>query len=73
MANEGFLDCGSVSWTVLLTIFFLSLHKGCCSSGEIETGGSAENEKYCMTYESCLEMLEVLAHEFGDMIPLETE
>ena len=26
--NDGFLDCGSVSWSLLLAIFFLSLHKG---------------------------------------------
>ena len=26
-----------------------------------------------MTCESCLEMLEVLTNEFGDMIPLETD
>ena len=25
---DGFLDCGSVSWSILLSIFFLSLHKG---------------------------------------------
>ena len=32
----------------------------------------AAESKYCMNFESCLEMLEVLAHEFGEMIPLET-
>jgi len=63
VTTDGFLDCGSVSWSLLLAIFFLSLHKGDVVDGE---------EKFCMTYESCLEMLEVLAHEFGDMIPLET-
>ena len=46
----------------------MSLHKGSVSDDELN-----KSEKYCMTYESCLEMLEVLAHEFGDMIPLETE
>ena len=55
-----------MSWTILLSIFFLSLHKGSISD-------DAKSEKFCITYESCLEMLEVLAHEFGDMIPLETE
>ena len=28
VAPEGFLDCGSASWSILLAIFFLSLHKG---------------------------------------------
>lgn len=63
--QEGFLDCGSVSWSFLLASFFLSLHKGTSSSSDSE-------EKFCMTYASCIEMLEVLANEFGDMIPLET-
>jgi hypothetical protein len=30
-------------------------------------------EKYCITYESILEMLEVLITEFGQMIPLEAD
>lgn len=72
VTTDGFLDCGSVSWTLLLTIFFLSLHKGTTSSSE-EAGAATGSEKFCMTLESCQEMLEVLAHEFGDMIPLETE
>ena len=62
------MDCGSVSWTFLLAIFFLSLHKADPSAAAAADG----EEKFCMTYASCIEMLEVLAHEFGDMIPLET-
>lgn len=65
VTTDGFLDCGSVSWSLLLAIFFLSLHKG----GEFVV---EDEEKFSMTYQSCLEMLEVLSHEFGDMIPLET-
>ena len=52
----------------MLSIFFLSLHKG---TPTIENGQVVSDDKYCMTYQSCVEMLEVLAHEFGDMIPLE--
>lgn len=64
ISNEGFLDVGSVSWSLLLATFILSLHKGSVVDGS--------EEKYCITYESILEMLGVLASEFGDMIPLET-
>ena len=32
-----------------------------------------DQEKYSLSFDSCLEMLEVLANEFGDMIPLETQ
>ena len=67
MMNEGFLDIGTVSWSLLLSVYFLSLHKGAAPAFNIEN-----SEKYCMNYESCMEMLQVLAHEFGDMIPLET-
>ena len=67
MMNEGFLDIGTVSWSLLLSVYFLSLHKGAAPAFNIE-----HSEKYCMNYESCMEMLQVLAHEFGDMIPLET-
>ena len=68
VVTDGFLDCGSVSWSMLLSIFFLSLHKG-SNSDE----GNSNSDKFCLTLESCIEMLEVLAHEFGDMIPLETQ
>ena len=68
VTTDGFLDCGSVSWSILLSIFFLSLHKGSISDEAL-----SKSDKYCMTLESCIEMLEVLAHEFGDMIPLETQ
>lgn len=47
----------------MLSVFILSLHKGAASSDE---------SKFQMSFESVVEMLEVLAHEFGDMIPLET-
>ena len=68
MANDGFLEVGSVSWSVLLSIFFMSLHK----NGGVNED-SLSDEKLCMNCESCLEMLEVLTNEFGDMIPLETD
>ena len=67
MVNEGFLDIGTVSWSLLLATYFLSLHKGAAPAFSIEN-----SEKYCMNYEGCMEMLQVLSHEFGDMIPLET-
>jgi hypothetical protein len=63
-APDGFLDVGSVSWSILLAIFILSLHKG-APAGSLE-------EKYCITYEGVIEMLQVLVSEFGDMIPLES-
>ena len=74
VTSDGFLDCGSVSWSLLLSIFFLSLHKGSSHStkGEDSNQIVTKETKYCMNYQSCIEMLEVLAHEFGDMIPLET-
>lgn len=68
--NDGFLDCGSVSWSILLAIFFLSLHKG--QSSVVDADEESVNSKLCINFESCLEMLEVLTNEFGDMIPLET-
>ena len=67
MATEGFLDIGTVSWSLLLSTYFLSLHKGAAPAFSIKN-----SEKYCMDYEGCMEMLQVLSHEFGDMIPLET-
>lgn len=66
--SEGFLDVGSVSWSLLLAAFILSLHKGAAPVSSPD----AVQEKYCITYESILEMLEVLVSEFGDMIPLES-
>ena len=60
-----------MSWSLLLAIFILSLHKGAAPVG---TGDVAiVEEKYCITYESILEMLEVLVTEFGQMIPLESD
>lgn len=53
---------------MLLAIFILSLHKGAAPVGAAES----IEEKYCISYESILEMLEVLVSEFGDMIPLES-
>lgn len=67
VSADGFLDVGSVSWSLLLAIFILSLHKGAAPVSSVE----AVEEKYCITYEGILEMLEVLVSEFGDMIPLE--
>ena len=67
MDAEGFLDIGTVSWSLFLAMYFLSLHKGSTPVFSIES-----SERYCMDYEGCMEMLAVLSHEFGDMIPLET-
>ena len=59
MNNEGFLDVGSVSWSMLLACYFLSLHENTAT--------------YCITFDSIIEMLEVLKSEFGDYMPFECD
>jgi hypothetical protein len=51
-----FLDVGSTSWSMLLAIYFLSLHD--------------DSKDSCITFESIQEILDVLKQEFGDMVPL---
>jgi len=63
---QGFLDVGTVSWSILLAAYFLSLHKA---------GAPAENgaeTRFCMEFSSIVEMLNVLSQEFDGMVPLET-
>lgn len=54
--NEGFLDIGSSSWSILLACYFLTLHD--------------DNKEFCITFNSILDILEILDCEFGGMIPL---
>lgn len=54
-----FLDVGSVSWSMLLAAYFLSLHD--------------DRKNFYMTMESIKEMLTVLKAEFKDFIPFETD
>ena len=62
------MSIGTVGWSLLLSAYFLSLHKGSAPEFCIE-----ESEKYNLDYDGCIEMLQVHATEFGDMIPLETD
>lgn len=56
-AGEGdFLEVGSISWSMLMALYFLALHDDAKDS--------------CVSFDSIQEMLEVLRQEFGDMIPL---
>ena len=57
--SEGeFLEIGSVSWSMLIALYFLTLHDDCKDA--------------CITFDSIHEMLDVLKQEFGDMLPLES-
>ena len=51
-----FLEVGSLSWSMLIAIYFLTLHD--------------DSKDSCISFDSIQEMLDVLAAEFGDMIPL---
>lgn len=51
-----FLEVGSASWSMLLAIYFLTLHD--------------DQSDSCISFDSIQEILEVLRFEFGDMIPL---
>ena len=57
--GKSFLDVGSVSWSMLLSCYFLSLHD--------------DRKTFYMTMESVKEMLQVLKIEFKDYVPFETE
>lgn len=57
--NEGFLDIGSVSWSIMLAAFFLKLHD--------------DDTSFCITFGGIIDILEVLKHEFGNMVPLENQ
>ena len=70
--SQGFLDVGSVSWSLLIAAYFLSLHKAGGVSTWIDQPAQTQDLKFCMTFESILEMLEVLQKEFDGMVPLET-
>jgi hypothetical protein len=71
-AAQGFLDVGSVSWSLLIAGYFLSLHK----AGNPGDGAPLENDisdtRFCIAFESILEMLDVLNEEFSGMVPIET-
>ena len=54
--DSDFLEVGSVSWSMLIAIYFLTLHD--------------DQTDACITFESVQEMLEVLKVEFGEMLPL---
>jgi hypothetical protein len=54
--ESDFLEVGSVSWSILIALYFLTLHD--------------DHSDSCITFESIQEILEVLKHEFGDMLPL---
>lgn len=56
--SESFLDVGTVSWTLLLSIYFLSLHIGVQSSNE-DIDSEVET-KVCIDFNSIIDMLEVL-------------
>lgn len=58
-AGSAFLDVGSVSWSMLLACYFLSLHD--------------DRKTFYMTLESVREMLQVLKQEFKDFVPFETD
>jgi len=55
--NEGFLDTGSLSWSMLLASYFLELH--------------SDEEQFFISLQSICEMLEVLLKEFKGMLPIE--
>jgi hypothetical protein len=53
-----FLEIGSTSWSMLISMYFLALHDDCRDA--------------CISFDSIHEMLDVLKQEFGDMLPLES-
>ena len=57
--GNSFLDVGSVSWSILLACFFLSLHD--------------DRKNFFITLDSIKEMLTVLKQEFKDFVPFETD
>jgi hypothetical protein len=57
--GSGFLDVGSVSWSMLISCYFLQLHD--------------DRKSFFITLESIKEMLEVLKNEFKNFVPFETD
>ncbi len=56
--QESFLDVGTVSWTLLICTYFLSLHIGVQAS--VLEDDSQTEAKICIDFSSILDMLEVL-------------
>ena len=52
IVERGFLEIGTLPWSMLLSIYFLTLHLG--TPQVIEPG---EEKKFSMDYEGCIEML----------------
>ncbi len=52
------MDVGTVSWTLLICIYFLSLHIGVAASNDL--GDSNADSKVCIDFNSIIDMLEVL-------------
>ena len=57
--GAAFLDIGSVSWSMLLATFFLTLHD--------------DKKSFYLSFEGIKEMLEVLKQEFRDFVPFEND
>eukprot|EP00347_Sterkiella_histriomuscorum_P011553 403372017 len=57
--SSAFLDTGSVSWSMIIAIYFLSLHD--------------DRKSFYITMSSIVEMLEVLKNEFSDYMPFEND
>lgn len=53
-----FLEVGSLSWSLMIALYFLALHD--------------DIKNTCSTFESIQDMLNILTDEFGDMLPLIT-
>lgn len=65
------MDVGTVSWTLLVCIYFLSLHIGVSASNEMRE--SSADSKVCIDFNSIIDMLEVLKLEFGNLLPLQSD
>lgn len=57
--GTAFLDIGSVSWSILIAGFFLTLHD--------------DRKAFFISLDSLKEMLLVLKEEFKDFVPFETD
>ena len=57
--GSAFLDIGSVSWSMLLATFFLTLHD--------------DKKTFYITFDGIKEMLDVLKQEFKDFVPFEND
>jgi len=65
------LDVGTVSWTLLICIYFLSLHIGVSASNDLRDSNA--EAKICIDFNSIIDMLEVLKLEFGNLLPLQSD